>query len=224
MSLFKVTSLKSSIIPASWFVLAIWIVFYVEVTFGISFNRYGIYPQTLQGLRGVLFSPLIHSGLGHLWSNTVPLFVLTSLLCYFYSSIKWRVIILGYLGSGILTWLIARDNYHIGASGFIYMLASFLIFKGWFTRHFRLMALSFVVTMFYGSLIWYVLPIKQGMSWEGHLSGFLVGLFLAWILKVKIPTKTKFYWEKDSYDVSSDPFMRHFDEQGNFIEFKEEEE
>lgn len=224
MSIFKFTSLKSAVLPGFWVVLVIWLVFYIEVTLNISFNRYGIYPHTVKGLRGVLFSPFIHSGLSHLWSNTIPLFVLTSLLCYFYSSIKWMVIIIGFLATGLLTWLLAHNSYHIGASGFIYMLASFLIFKGWFTRNFRLMALSFVVTMFYGSLIWYVLPIKQGMSWEGHLSGFLVGLFLAWIIKVKIPIKPKFHWEKDNYDSSIDPFMKHFDENGNFIELPDEEE
>lgn len=223
MSIFKFTSLKSSLLPGFIFVFIIWLVFYVEVTFGLRFNRYGIYPLTIEGLRGVLFSPFIHSGLQHLWSNSAPLLVLTSLLCYFYAGIKWQVMVLGYLGSGILTWLIARDAYHIGASGFIYMLASFLVFKGWFTKHFRLMALSFVVTMFYGSLIWYVLPIKQGMSWEGHLSGFIIGLLLAWTIKVKIPTKPKFHWEEDTYDVANDPFMKHFDENGNFIEFDEEE-
>jgi membrane associated rhomboid family serine protease len=223
MSLFKFTSLRSALVPGFVFVLVIWTVFYVEVTLGFRFNRYGVYPLTLQGLRGVLFSPFIHSGLNHLWSNTVPLFVLTGLLCYFYAGIRWRVMILGVLGSGLLTWLIGRDSYHIGASGFIYMLASFLVFKGWFTRHFKLMALSFVVTMFYGSLVWYVLPIKQGMSWEGHLSGFLMGLFLARFIKVKIPAKPKFYWEKDTYDETNDPFMRHFDANGNFIEIDEEE-
>ena len=110
------------------FVLAIWIVFWFEIRFGFDFTRYGVYPRTLKGLRGVLFSPFIHSDIKHLFHNTIPLFVLSLSLFYFYRKISWQILIYGLLLSGILTWAIGRPAYHIGASGIIYLLAGFLFF------------------------------------------------------------------------------------------------
>ena len=128
------------------FVLLIWIVFWFEVRFGFSFNSYGVYPRTLIGLRGVLFSPFIHSSMEHLYHNTIPLFVLSMALFYFYREISWKVIVYGILLSGVLTWCIGRPANHIGASGLIYVLVSFILFKGIFAKHFRLIALSLLVS------------------------------------------------------------------------------
>lgn len=72
-------------------------------------------------------------------------------------------------------------------------------------------------------MVWYVLPLKTGISWEGHLSGGVVGLILAIITKNKLPEKKKYQWEKPNFNAEDDPFMRHFDENGNFIELDEEE-
>jgi hypothetical protein len=80
------------------------------------------------------------------------------------------------------------------------------------------------VAFFYGSLIWYVLPIKEGVSWEGHLSGAIAGLFLAIVTRNKLPEKRKYVWELEHYKEEEDPFMLHFDENGNFVESIDEEE
>lgn len=199
-------------------VLAIWTVFWGELQLGINLNHLGIYPRTLPGLKGILLSPFIHGSVEHLYNNTLPLAILISFLFYFYQDKALRTIVWGVLLSGSLTWLIARPSFHIGASGLIYVLASFIFFKGIFTKHYRLVALSLVVVFIYGSMIWYIFPIKDGISWEGHLSGFLTGLFLALILKVKIPKEKKYKWEQDDYVEEDDPFLKHFDEDGNFIE------
>ena len=114
------------------FILAIWIVFWIEVRFGVNFNHLGIFPRKLSGFLGIIFSPFIHSGIKHLFNNTIPLFVLSMALFYFYKSISWKVLGYGFLFTGFITWLIARPAYHIGASGIIYLLASFLFFKGIF--------------------------------------------------------------------------------------------
>lgn len=131
---------------------------------------------------------------------------------------------LGVVATGLLTWLIGRPSYHIGASGVVYMLAGFLFFKGVFTRHYKMLSLSFLVAFFYGSLVWYVLPIEEGVSWEGHLSGAITGIFLAFFTKSKLPENKKYTWEQDHYKEDEDPFMKHFDENGNFIEIIDEEE
>lgn len=200
------------------FVLAIWIVFWMEIRFGFDFTRFGVYPQTLKGLRGVLFSPFIHSNIKHLFNNTIPLFVLSLSLFYFYRKLSWKILIYGLLISGLLTWLIGRPAYHIGASGIIYLLAGFLFFKGIFSKHYRLVALSLIVVFLYGGLLWYVTPVDPKISWEGHLSGLVTGFIFSLIYKKNIATPPKYEWEKDTYNEEDDPFMRHFDENGNFIE------
>lgn len=200
------------------FVMLLWLVFWFEIRFGFDFTNYGIYPQRLLGIRGVLFSPFIHSGIEHLYHNTIPLFVLSASLFYFYRSMAWRVLIFGILLSGLLTWLIGRPAYHIGASGLIYVLVSFLFFKGIIAKHFRLIALSLLVIFLYGSLVWYVLPIKQGVSWEGHLAGLITGIVFAFVFKKNIPKPHKYVWEEAHFNEEEDAFLKHFDADGNFIE------
>jgi len=200
------------------FVLLIWIAFWIEVRFGISFHSFGVRPGEIIGLRGILFSPFIHSDIQHLFNNTIPLFILSLALFYFYRPISWKVLLIGLISSGLLTWLIGRPANHIGASGIIYLLASFLFFKGVFSKHYRLVALSLIVVFIYGGLIWYVTPIDPSISWEGHLAGLISGFGLSLIFRKNIPEPPKYSWEKPDYSEKEDLFMRHFDENGNFIE------
>lgn len=197
-------------------VLLLWIVYWIEIKYGFYFNSFGIYPLKLKGIRGILFSPFIHGSLEHLFNNSIPLLLLSMALFYFYPNASTRVIIWGILLSGLMTWLIGRPSYHIGASGLIYVLASFLFFKGIFSKYYRLVALSLSVVFIYGSLIWGLLPIKSGMSWEGHLSGFVVGFVFALVFKTHHLQQPKFEWEKKEYTEEDDEFMQQFDEKGNF--------
>ncbi len=206
------------------FILLIWIVFWFEIRFGFDFNHFGIQPRTVKGLRGILFSPFIHSDIKHLFHNTIPLFVLSMALFYFYRSISWKVLVVGLLLTGIFTWIIGRPANHIGASGVIYLLASFLFFKGILSKYYRLIALSLIVVFLYGGLLWFIVPVDPKISWEGHLSGLLVGLLFALVFKQNITKQPKYEWEKDDYKEENDEFMRHFDENGNFIEKRPEEE
>ncbi len=181
-----------------YFVLLLWIVFWVEGNYDLYLTKYGLYPRTFKGLRGVLFSPFIHGGLKHLSNNSIPLFILMTSLFYFYRKIALKVLIYGVLLSGILTWLIARQSYHIGASGIVYLLFSFILFSGLIRKYYRLIAVSLIVIFLYGSLIWYILPIKEGISWEGHLSGFIVGLLFAIIYRKHGPQTPQYEWEAPS--------------------------
>ncbi|MGB0788399.1 MAG: rhomboid family intramembrane serine protease, partial [Marinirhabdus sp.] len=137
---------------------------------------------------------------------------------YFYRNIGLRVFFYGALLTGLGTWAIGRPSLHIGASGIVYLLAAFLFFKGAFSKHFQLIALALTVAFLYGGLLWYVLPVDPKISWEGHLSGFVVGFVFALIFR-NDPIETEQYeWEHPDYNPADDPFLKHFDEDGNFIE------
>ena len=205
------------------FVLLIWLVYWFELRFGFRFNDMGIYPRTFSGLRGILFSPFIHGSLEHLYHNSTPLLILSTALFYFYRALAWRVLVLGLLFSGFLTWLIGSPAFHIGASGLIYVLMSFMLFKGILSKNHHLTALSLLVVFLYGSMLWYVFPVKENMSWEGHLSGLLVGLVFAFVFRTAIAKPVRYIWEDDQYNEQDDPFLKQFDAEGNFIESPKEE-
>ena len=206
------------------FVLLIWFVFWLQIRVSYKIKFLAIYPLEISGLKGVLFNPFIHSDINHLYHNSLPLFILTLALFYFYRDIAWKIIIWGILCSGFLTWIIGRPSYHLGASGLIYVLVSFIFFKGIQVSNYRFVALSLLVVFLYGSMIWYVFPIDEKISWEGHLSGFIIGALFSLFFKAKSATKPKFDWEHDDYEPINDPFMRQFDEKGNFIDPVNEEE
>ncbi len=198
--------------------LLMWGVYWVEIKYD-DLSHFGIFPRTLMGLRGVVFSPFLHDSLEHLYNNSIPLFLLIAAMRYFYRKQALAIIIYGILLSGIITWLIARPSYHIGASSLIYVLVSFIFFKGIQTGYYRLVALSLLIVMLYGGMIWYVFPgAEEGISWEGHLAGFFTGLFFSWMFKTPEYQKQITYaWEDPGFDPSTDPFMKRFDENGNFV-------
>ncbi len=181
-----------------YFVLVLWIVFWIEGTYNLYLTKYGLYPRTLSGLKGIVFSPFIHSGVKHLFNNSLPLFILLTSLFYFYKKIAFKVLLYGAFLSGLLTWVIARDAYHIGASGIVYLLFSFILFSGLIRKYYRLIAVSLIVIFLYGSMIWYILPTKEEISWEGHLSGFIVGLLFTFIYKNHGPKPLQYDWEVPS--------------------------
>ena len=193
------------------YILLIWFIYWIEIYFGFNFNSFGVFPRTLKGISGIFFTHFIHSDTNHLINNSIPLFVLTSSLFLFYKDIAWKVLIYGSILTGLLTWTIARPAYHIGASGVVYLLFSFISFSGIIRKHYRLVAIAMVIIFLYGSMVWYILPIKEGMSWEGHLSGFLIGLIMAFSFKSKGLVKTEYEFSKSEFDD-------YFDEEGNLKE------
>ena len=209
---------KSVILLPMLFVLLLWLVFWYELKFNHSLSHFGIYPREVFGLKGIFFSPFLHGDLEHLANNSVALLVLLPLLRYFYKEQTFVVLLLGVLFSGLGTWLLGRPSYHIGASGLIYALVSFIFFKGIFTKYYRLVALSFMIVILYGGSVWYMFPnVKEGISWEGHFAGFFVGLALALVLKTPQFGNSIFYeWQKPDFNPELDPFMKNFDEKGAF--------
>ena len=179
------------------FVLVMWIVKLTENTCKFPFNDYGVLPRKISGLKGILLSPFIHGDIEHLINNTLPIIMLGGALCFFYKKNYKEIFLWLFLTSGILLWGIGRPVFHIGASGVIYALASFIFFSGLISNNKRLSAMSLIVIFIYGSLFWGLLPVNPGVSWEGHLSGFIAGIIIAWFFRKEGPKRKKYQWEID---------------------------
>jgi len=168
----------SLFIPVT-FLIFIWCVKLVEEASGLSFGNFGIYPRKWFGLIGLITAPLLHADFSHLISNSFPLLVLGTGLFYLYRKEAPFVFVTIYFVGNFIVWLIGRESYHIGASGVIYGLAAYLFFSGIFRKNQGLAAISLLVVFLYGSIIWGVLPGEADVSFEGHFSGFAVGIFMA---------------------------------------------
>jgi membrane associated rhomboid family serine protease len=165
------------------FIMVIWGIKITEMISGLSLVILGIYPREITGLPGIIFAPLVHGNLSHLFSNSGPLLVLGSTVFYFYKPVTFRVVFHSWITTGIVVWISGREAYHIGASGLIYSIASFLFFSGFIRRSVELIAISFVVVFLYGGMIWGIFPLSDGISWESHLMGGVVGLVMAVIYR-----------------------------------------
>tara|TARA_B100000780_G_scaffold3056_1_gene2546 strand:+ start:74 stop:745 length:672 start_codon:yes stop_codon:yes gene_type:complete len=179
------------------FLLMMWLVKIIEMNFQINFVRYGVFPKTIDGLKGVLFSPFIHKDFTHLINNSYPIIILGGMLFAIYHKIATQLFIWLYFISGFLLWVIGRPSFHIGASGLIYALASFLLVSGIIRKNPRLTAVSMLVIFLYGSMIWGLLPTKEPISWEGHLAGFIAGILVAIFYRNEGPKTKKYQWEID---------------------------
>lgn len=158
---------------------------------------FGIYPRELHGLWGLVCAPFIHGNTAHLFSNVLPLGVLSFLSLWvvrrhFYA-LTLAIIVLG----GLLTWFIGRPSYHIGASGLIYGYVGFLIAAGIVSDNVRLLAFTLLTVFLYGSMVWGLLPLQPDISFESHIAGGIVGLALAFVFRSKLPKKTTYAWEHE---------------------------
>src|SRR5690554_1272602 len=201
-----------ALLPAIVWVALIWLAFAVGQAglFDGSLSRLGIMPREAVGLRGVIFSPFLHSSLSHVWSNTLPLLILIWFLFYFYSKIAFRVFIYLWLTSGLITWAIGRGAYHVGASGLVFALLFFLFFSGLVRKYIPLVAVSLVVAFIYGSTVWSIFPLTEWVdatiSWEGHLSGAISGLVFALVFRKEGPQKPVTVWDDEDTDDDDDEF------------------
>jgi len=164
----------------------------------LDLQRFGVHPRHLAGLVGILVAPLIHGDMAHLGSNLVPLFVGGVALLYLYPDSSRYVVPAVYFGPGIAVWAFGRDSIHIGASGLVYGMVSYVFVAGILRRDRRAWAASMLVAMLYGALVWGVLPIKVGVSWETHLAAAIIGVLCAFALRSRdVPPRKRYSWEDD---------------------------
>ncbi len=185
-------------------VVLIWLIQVLNWALDLGLGRFGVRPRELAGLPGILLAPLLHGGFGHLFANTVPLLVLGTGMLYLYPSSAFKVIPAVYLAPGIAVWLFAKaSSVHVGASGLIYGLVSYIFVAGVIRRDRRAIAASLLVAFLYGSLVWGVLPIERGVSWETHLAAAVTGLALAIALRrLDIPPRKRYDWEDEAEEGS----------------------
>ncbi|MDM1459514.1 rhomboid family intramembrane serine protease [Myroides odoratimimus] len=185
---------KEDFYPPLALIGIMWFIFGLQYI-GVFQDCYGVIPWRIEGIKGVFLSPLFHGSLDHIISNTLPLFVLSVILFLFYKKQAYTVLIMGWIMAGVILWLLPDFGYfhtsmmscHIGASGLIYMLFFFLFFSGIFLRKVVLILISIIIAIIYGSLIYGVFPslVGEGISWQGHLVGALVGLVFAYQMNRK---------------------------------------
>lgn len=188
----------STLIPGI-FVILMGLCKAVEIIFDLDLTRFGIYPLTWEGLPGIITSPFLHSDLRHLFNNSLPLFFLAVALFFFYSEVALKIFSLTYLSTGLLVWLGGREAWHLGASGIVYGLASFLFFSGIIRRYYRLVALSLLIVFLYGEMVWGIFPgvYGQSVSWESHMLGTISGILLAVIYRKEGPQMPVKVWDDE---------------------------
>jgi membrane associated rhomboid family serine protease len=159
------------------FLASIWIIFVLDRF--LPLEAFGLVPRQFRGLAGIVAMPFLHGNLGHLIGNSIPLAVTLLLLAGSRANSKVIVVLIIVL-SGIGLWLFGRTALHIGASGLVFGLIAFHIFAGYFERRLRSVAIALVVGFLYaGTLFQGMLPLQEGVSWDGHLIGATAGALVA---------------------------------------------
>ncbi len=185
-------------------VAILWAVKGFELTTSLNFVRFGCYPRTVSGLKGILTMPLVHGDGYHLFNNSVAILFFVSALFYFFPKEGLKIFLISYFVPGILICIFGRESYHIGFSGVIFSIAFFEFFVGIFLKNRSLMAFSLVIIFLYGSMFWGIFPVDEKISWEGHLFGALTG------------TLTAYFYARKNRVFPKSRFEHTFTQTGNF--------
>lgn len=199
---------RQSMLYALSFTFLLWVIKGYEGITGNDLGYLGIFPRTLKGVIGIVTSPLIHGDSFHLLSNTFPIIMLGAGLFYFYNEIAKKVFILIYFLTSLSVWMVARQAYHIGASGLIYGLLSFLFFIGLFRKDSASMTISLIVLLLYSGMLGGLFPADQRISYESHIMGSFVGLAIAFFYRNSAHANR----EEDQEDENTDDPPEGFSE------------
>lgn len=179
----SIHTIREELLSVVCFIAVIWVTFFLDGLLPLS-ETFGLVPRRLLGLTGVIAMPFLHGGFGHLWGNTIPLFVLLVLLAGSRAK-SWEIVFLISVLGGLLLWVFGRESRHVGASLLIFGLITFLISSGLFEKRIISLAIAGFVGFMYGfTLLWGIIP-KLGnsrVSWDGHLCGGIAGVVIAYFL------------------------------------------
>lgn len=142
----------------------------------------GIRPRTFSGLQAIVIAPWLHAGFGHLLANTIPLVILGWFVMLRRMTDFFIVAVAALLASGLGIWLFGgASTVHLGISGVIFGFFGYLLARGYYERSAVAILMAVVAFLIYGGMIWGMLPLQQGISWQGHLFGFVGGVVVAYI-------------------------------------------
>ncbi len=169
------------------FLVIIWGSYFLSFLFPLQ--QFGLIPRSISGLPGIVFAPFLHGSLSHLIGNSISFTIFALVLALLEGNKMFSKMVLMLLIGGALTWLMGRSAIHIGASGLIFSLFAYLLFAGWFSKKIKYIVVSIGLIFFYSGMIFGVLPSTPGISWEGHLFGFIAGVIVAKIYHKNKVTK-----------------------------------
>jgi membrane associated rhomboid family serine protease len=188
------------------FVALLWLVHLMNWGLDLDPRPLGLEPREWPGLVGIVTAPLVHSDFAHLVANSVPLAAVGAVMLFLYPHSTLRVLPAVYLGTGAVVWLFGRDSVHLGASGLVYGLVSYVFFAGLLRRDRRAIAASLLVAFTYGTLAWGVLPLDPRVSWETHLAAGVIGLLMALVQRrLDVPPRKRYTWEDEPEAQPADP-------------------
>lgn len=206
-----VVELIDALVWPLFMVTLIWLAYFLNHGYFLDWNEFGLRPRELRGLVGIVSMPFLHGNLDHLFSNTVPLLLSMGFLFLYFPSKRWTILWWAYIGTGGLLWILAEPpSNHIGASGMVYAFIFFMVVHALMNRTKETSAAALILIFLYGSLVYGIFPeygrlIGKNISWEGHLSGMLIGIALAVIYRRSGPQRRQ-YFEDDEQEDDHDFF------------------
>jgi len=183
----RAAELFTPVLPVLAMLAAMWGEEVVDTVADGRLDRFGIRPRQLDGLDGIVLSPFLHGGFGHLIANSLPFLLMGAAICIGSTARFVQVTVIVGLIGGVGTWLTGpAHSVHIGASGLVFGYLTYLISRGIFARKVTYILGGIVTFMFYGGVLWGLLP-RPGISWQGHLFGAAGGVAAAWLLHAQRP-------------------------------------
>ena len=162
----------------------LWLVYFLNLVLVVDLRVYGLKPRQIDGLWGILAAPFLHVDIQHLSANTGVLFILLAVsLSYSRAQTLKALLTIMLLGGGMVWLLGMGGTIHIGASGIIFGLIGYLMCLGVFQRDWKALIISIVITVVYGGALHSLLIYMPGISWTGHLFGFISGVLAAWVTR-----------------------------------------
>lgn len=181
----------SRFVPVVVLLAVMWVVEIVDAILPLDLDRFSLQSWNPVSLYGLVTSPLLHSGFGHLLANTFPFLILGLIIAVEGARRFWFVTAVTALVSGLGAWLTTWPGHNIvGASGIVFGFFGYLAVRTWFTddvlRKIVYFAIGLIIFITYGaSMVFGMLPQSNGVSWQGHLFGFAGGIVAAWLLHRK---------------------------------------
>lgn len=192
-------SIQQSLFISSVFVLLLWIIQFSEQLFGLDLGFLGVRPGDWTALSGIITAPLVHGSMQHLYSNTLPLWLLGSVLIYGYPQTRYKALAVIWLISGAGVWLFVRESFHIGASGITHGVFFYLLLSSILRRDKRSIALMMIAFFMYGGMVLSILPQEEHISFEYHFFGAVGGVIatLLFFRREPKPVEKKYEWEQE---------------------------